>query len=121
MQDYTQDAFQLPATTWPTSAAPLRLWCRFHPVDAIQDALEIASWHDIDDRDGVCMVVEDDIAGLHLPLRVFRRLTMPHEATVRDPDGKCLTHCEAVAAKTLVAMLLAFASETYTQEGETES
>jgi hypothetical protein len=121
MQDYTQDAFQLPATTWPTTAAPLRLWCRLHPVDAIRDALDIASWHDIDDGEFVCMVVEDDIADLHLPLRVFRRLTMPHEATVSDPDGKCLVHCEAVGAKALVAMLLAFASEAYTQEADTES
>jgi len=118
MQDYTPDTFELPATTWPISAAPLRLWCKFHPEDAISDALDLAAWHDIDARDGVCMVVEDDLAGLHMPVRLFRRLTTPHEATVCDPDGNCLAHCEAVESKALVAMLLAFASEAYTQASD---
>ena len=67
------------------------------------------------------MVVEDDIAGLHMPPRLFRRLTTPHEATVCDPNGKCLAHCEAVSAKTIVAMLLAFAGEAYAQDAEVAS
>jgi len=121
MQDYTPDTFELPATKWPISAAPLRLWCKLHPADAISDALDLAEWHDIDDPDGVCMVVEDDLAGLYMPVRLFRRLTTPHEATVCDPNGKCLAHCEAVSAKAIVAMLLAFAGEAYAQDAEAAS
>jgi hypothetical protein len=117
MLDDTQDAFELPATAWPLSAAPLRLWCKFHPVEAISDALDIASWHDIH----ACVVVEDDLAGMHMPVKLFRRLTTPHEATICDPNGKCLAHCEAVEAKALVAMLLAFANEAYTQTAEAAS
>jgi hypothetical protein len=117
MQDDTPDTFELPAATWPISSAPLRLWCKFHPVDAIFDALNIASWHAIE----ACVVVEEDLAELHMPLGVFRRLTTPHEATVYDPSGKCLAHCEAVEAKALVAMLLVFASEAYTQAAEVSS
>jgi hypothetical protein len=114
MLDDTHDAFELPATAWPLSAAPLRLWCKFNPVEAISDALDIASWPDIDGA----VVVEDDLAGMLMPVKLFRRLTTPYEATVCDPSGNCLSHCEAVEAKALIAMLLAFASEAYTQAAE---
>lgn len=112
MDDET-DTFTI-ETRWKASTAALRLWCLLHRGAAIDDAGTISTWQDAQQDVGTdCVVVEDDVAELHLPLEVFRKLATPREATVYSPAGKTIAHVDGVDATTLIAAILTFTGQAY--------